>query len=373
MRTLTGISLTCLVLGQGFALAADAALPGSSGAAATAPATQAASDGDKVTAMESLLAAGKFNEVTLEAIAFLRGTGSDSAKTGVAWLLAESLRKKGDWAVAQEAYRKLRDRFDKKDDLYLKYDAIHQILKSSPDGVWNPEGTAAATAEPPAARTLADDAVLAEALTHMANTRAERLKSRTAPLNNARTPKEVVTLFMPLAEEFRQARVLSARMSAEPERFAGQAAGRRMADLGRRATASLQSKLDAYQAAYRAGKLTLKQREEIEACRGLCLELAATEEAFQKELAKLGGLSGLAEGERLRSDSIDRQRAYEKLAAAFLAPAWDPFGGGRGGGGFGGGPGGAPNCGTETSILRGKAAALPAFPGFVLGNRILSK
>lgn len=243
----------------------------------------------------------------------------------------------------------MQGRFSKEDDLYLKYDALVQILKASPKGVWTPPGTPPSTAQPPP--TLADDAVLAKALTHMADTRADRLRLRIPPLKRARSPKEVAALFAPLAEGFRQARVLSEGMSAEPERAAARAAGIRMAGLGATATASLQGKLDAYQAAYRTGKLTLKQRDEIETYRRLCTELAQAEASFQKALAKLGGLSGLAEGERLKSDSIERQRAYERLAESFQAPRVDGWGrggfdrgpggfdGGRGGG-FGGGPGG---------------------------------
>ena len=295
-------------------------------------------DGQKVTAMENLLAAGKFDELTLEAITFLRGTHDERSKTDAMWLLAESRRKKGDWTPAQEAYLKLQARFDKQDDLYLKYDAIVQILKASPKGVWTSPGTPPPTAQPPP--TLADDAVLAKALTHMADTRAERLKLRIPPLKRARSPKDVAALFAPLAEALRQARVLSEAMSAEPERAAARAAGTRMAGLGATAIASLKAKVNAYQAAYRSGKLTLKQRGEIETYRRLCTELAQAEASFQKALEKLGGLSGLAEGQRLRAASAERQATYEKLAAAFQAPAWNPNGDGWGRGGFDGGPGG---------------------------------
>ncbi|HUU91663.1 MAG TPA: hypothetical protein VM238_10675 [Phycisphaerae bacterium] len=309
-------------------------------------------DGQKVAALENLLAAGKFDELTLEAITFLRGTHDERAKTDAMWLLAVSRRKKGDWAPAQEAYLRLQGRFSKEDDLYLKYDAIAQILKASPEGVWTPPGSTPATDQPPP--TLADDAVLTKALTHMADTRAERLKLRIPPLNRARSPQDVAALFAPLAEGLRQARVLSEAMSAEPERAAARAAGTRIASLGATAIASLKAKVDAYQAAYRSGKLTLKQRGEIETYHRLCTELAQAEASFQKALETLGGVSGLAEGQRLHADSVERQRTYEKLAAAFQAPAWDPngdgwgrggFDGGPGGGGFGGGRGGGPGGG----------------------------
>jgi len=358
MRILMTMVLVWFVAASTPALSASAAPANAAGATTVVRIQTPAKDGQKVAAMENLLAAGKFDELTLEAITFLRGTHGEQAKTDTMWLLAESRRKKADWAPAQEAYLKLQARFDKQDDLYLKYDAIVQILKASPKGVWTSPGTPPTTAQP--TPTLADDAVLAKALTHMADTRAERLKLRIPPLKRARSPKDVAALFAPLAEGFRQARVLSEAMSAEPERAAARTAGIRMAGLGATAIASLKAKVSAYQAAYRSGKLTLKQRGEIETYRRLCTELAQAEASFQKGLHKLGGLSGLSEGERLKSDSIERQRAYERLAEAFQAPRVDGWGrggfdrgpgggfdggrgggfdGGRGGGGFGGGRG----------------------------------
>jgi len=56
----------------------------------------------------------------------------------------EALRKKGDWRRAMGAYVSLRDRFEKGCDEYVTYDAMAEILRGSPSGVYQQGATGAA-------------------------------------------------------------------------------------------------------------------------------------------------------------------------------------------------------------------------------------
>ncbi|MBM4019417.1 MAG: hypothetical protein FJ288_14030, partial [Planctomycetes bacterium] len=130
------------------------------------PATPAAPGGSeeaqKVAAIQALLTAGEFDKAAEQAGAYLRTARDDAAKTEAMRILAEALRKKGDFRLAPAAYLRLRERFEKGSDDYVRYDGIAEVLKASPTGVYQPPGAPPVKPAPGApAVTLADDGALA--------------------------------------------------------------------------------------------------------------------------------------------------------------------------------------------------------------------
>jgi hypothetical protein len=349
MKPAAIISIAVLALAAGFAAAADpVARPEAAGVVAT-------DDRAKLAEVEALFAAGKFGDVAEPARALLRITKDDAVKTGAARLIAESLRKKGDWKVAAAAYTKLAERYEKGSDDQVKATATGEVLMASPTGVYPPLEAAAANAEAaagtaapapssgqPAAANLADDGYLARALACLASVRAEKIKARVATIKKARTPQEAQAAFAALAEELRQARVLSDSLSAGPEQAAAGAAGKQLADLGQQILTTLNARLAGFQAAIKRSALTLSQRKDMESYQTLCTDLAKTEGSFQTTAGKLNGLSSSSDAAKLRDDSAQRQAEYAKLAQAFVPPPMENHGGWGGGmgGGWGGGGGG---------------------------------
>jgi hypothetical protein len=349
MKPAAIISIAVLALAAGFAAAADPLTrPEAAGVVAT-------DDRAKLAEVEALFAAGKFGDVQEPARALLRITKDDAVKTGAARLIAESLRKKGDWKVASAAYAKLAERYEKGSDDQIKATATGEVLLASPTGVYPPLEAAAANAEAaagtaapasssgqPAAANLADDTYLARALVCLASIRAEKLKARVVTIKRARTPQEAQAAFAALAEELRQARVLSGSLSAEPEQAAAGTAGKQLADLGQQILTTLNARLAGFQAAIKRSALTLGQRKDMESYQTLCTDLAKTEGSFQTTAGKLNGLSSSSDAAKLRDESAQRQAEYTKLAQAFVPPPMENHGGWGGGmgGGWGGGGGG---------------------------------
>jgi len=350
MKAAAIICIAVLALAAGFAAAANPFIrPGAAGVVA-------ADDRAKLAEVEALFAAGKFDEVAEPARVLLRTAKDETVQTGAARLIAESLRKKGDWKVAAGAYAKLAERYEKGSDDQVKAAATGEVLQASPTGVYPPveaaaanAGAAAGPAAPdpspvqPAAANLADDAYLARALACLASIRAEKLKARVATIKKARTPQEAQAAFAALAEELRQARVLSDSLSAGPEEAAAGAAGKQLADLGQQILTTLNAKLAGFLAAIQKNALTLNQRKDMESCQTLCTDLAKTEGGFQATADKLNGLSSSSDAAKLCGESARRQAEYTGLAQAFVPPpieTRDHWGGGWGGWGGGGGGGG---------------------------------
>jgi len=332
MKAAAIVFIAVLVLAAGFAAAADPfSRPEAAGR--NAAGVVGTDDRAKLAEFEGLFEAGKFDEVVEPARALLRITKDETVKTGAARLIAESLRKKGDWKLAGVAYAKLAEHYEKGSDDQVKATATGEVLLASPTGVYPPleagaanAGAAAGPAAPatstgqPAAANLADDAYLARALACLASIRAGKVKSRVATIKRARTPQEAQAAFADLAEELRQARVLSDGLSADPEQAVAGAAGKQLADLGNQILATLNAKLAGFQAAIQKKALTLSQRKDMESCQALCTNLAKTEGSFQATADQLGGLSSSSDGAKLCSDSARRQSAYRELAQAFVPP-----------------------------------------------------
>ncbi|HUU11833.1 MAG TPA: hypothetical protein VM431_15010 [Phycisphaerae bacterium] len=140
MRFVLAASVGIVLLGAALAWGADpfAAVPVGPNAAAAEPEVSAGAQ--KVSGIEALFAAAKYDEAIDAAKAFLRVAQEDGLKAEATRLVAEALRKKGDWKRAMGAYVSLRDRFEKGCDEYVRYDAMAEILRASPSGVYQ-QGT----------------------------------------------------------------------------------------------------------------------------------------------------------------------------------------------------------------------------------------
>jgi len=363
MRVAAIVSVAVLAIATGFALAADpsTAAPAVKAAGDTGPPV-AADERQKLLDAGALMIQGKYDEAIEGAKGLIRTAKEDTTRTDAARVIAESLRKKGEWRAAAAAYLKLRDRYEKGSDSYVKNEAVSEILTASPAGVYPPLEAAAAKAAPagePASTStsatgetpakpganLSDDDYLARALACLATARIEKLKLRVSSIKKARTPQEAEAAFAALVEDIRQVRALTGNASSagEPEQSVAQAAGERLADLGKQVVTTLNAKLTTFQGIIKARSLTLTQRKEMESYQTACTELAKNETSFQTTAGKL---TGVADASQLRTDSTQRAAEYAKLARSFEPPpvthsSWGGgFGGGFGGGGGGGGGGG---------------------------------
>jgi len=361
MRLVTILSAALVAIAFGAAMAADPAPPAPAakpGDAAGAAAPAAVDERQKLLESGALMMQGKYAEAIEAAKVLIRTAREENTRTDAARVIAESLRKKGEWRAAAAAYLKLRDHYEKGSDNFVKNEAIGEILTASPTGVYPPLEAAAAKAAPAAepaststsatealpakpAVNLADDDYLARAITCLAAARLEKLKNRVSSIKKARTPQEAEAVFALLAEEIRQAQSLASNLPGDVDQLAAKTTNDRLADLGKQVVATLTAKLTDYQAAIKNHSLLLTQRKEMEGYQTLCTDLAKNEAGYQTATNKL---TNLASGSQLRSESDQREAGYTRLAKEFEPPPlpkWDGFdGGGWGGGGGGRGGGG---------------------------------
>ena len=340
MRHAAILSAIVLALSAATAMGEDPFLPGP-GEKRVAGA-DAADESQKVADIEAQVAAGKYDDAIEAAGTFIRKSKDSGAKADATRLVADALRKKQDWKRALAAYMKLRDCYDKGSDEYVRFNAMVDILRAAPAGVYAPLAQASAAGAPTDAvqKNLADDAVMAEALSQVAGKRLERVKMHIPPIGRGRTAQEVVKLFAAVADELRQVRVLWPDMPPDAEREAAQTAGLRLAELGKQSLANMNAKSASFRETIANKRLGAAQRKEMEKCQEACKDAAKTEEAFVTAMGGMTGLAGWTEGDQLKTDSADRAKAFGKLAEALTPPP--PTGGGRGdwGGDWGRGPGG---------------------------------
>jgi len=314
---------------------APAPAPGSGGVVITpsgAPSAPAAGDSDetrKVAEIQVVLAAGEFDKAIEQANAFLKTAKDAGAKTEAFRILAEALRKKGDWKQAAVAYLRLRDGCEKNSDDWIKYDAIAEILRASPAGVYQPAGaiapkppaTPAASSDPPG--KLSDDNALAEALTRLAGFRAGRLKSRIATVTRPSTPQLVVAAFEQVAEEAKLVFTLSADAPADSAHGVCSATGGRLQTLGGQIISALKTKIDKYQPKMNSPwSFTNQEKLDIKGTQTACKELAQCEDKFQQALPLMAGKGDWPEGEKLRKESAERRASYEQLGKQYIVPAY---------------------------------------------------
>jgi len=276
----------------------------------------------EVVRIQAVLLAGEYDRALEEAQVLCAKASDKKVKTEAMRIMAEALRKQGKWSEAGAAYARLARRFEKNSDAYIQYDAIAQILRVSRNGFYPPARKSGdAAGKDPA--TLDDDAVLAEALACLADTQALKLKRRVVPVTRARTPKDVLVAFAPLAEAYRQVRLLAPDRATDDEQGAAQAAAAQLAKLTRRIVSSLRTKLQKYEPKMRRPwGFNNVEKEDIAEWNTNCRQLAEMENAFQELLGKMGGPKGWSGRADLISDSDRRCRTYENLAEEFIVPAY---------------------------------------------------
>jgi len=272
---------------------------------------------------------GDYDKAIETAKTFLRTAKDDTLRAEAARVVADSLRKKKDWQRACLAYIMLRDRFAKGTDGYVRYQAMADILRASPMGVYGQAPAEEGQAKPDPGPTLDADTAVAAAMSRLAATRAEKVKFRITLIKGARTAEEVIQRFTPVAVELRQLRVLWPEMPPDIEREAVQAAGMRMAQISNPIAGSLKSKQATFETAKKANRFTIGLRKEMLRCQGVSNDMAKAEESLTAGMDLLAGTAGWPEGDQLKSDSTARRQAFEALAKAFVPP---PLGGSSGGG-----------------------------------------
>ena len=291
--------------------------------------TMNAEDQAKVAELEAHLVAGEFDKVIEGAKILLANTQGEAAKNAAMRLTADAFRKKSDWRQTLAAYQKLRERYKDGSDDWVRTDAIVEIFKASPTGVYQPAGAPvpkAAAGDPP--RTLADDAALEEALARLAGFRAKGLKSRVTTVRRGRSPQEVAVAFKPLAETARQLFVISKDAPADSAHEVAAAAGGRLKELGDPMIAQLQTKRERLAPKIEAPwNLTNQDKADMNATVAVCKEMGAAEASYQASLMLMGNWP---DGADLRTQSSVRQAAYEQMAVKLKPPDYRGFGYGYG-------------------------------------------
>jgi hypothetical protein len=302
-----------------------------------------------------LLTDGKLNEARAAAEALLKsGTKDDVALTKAQKVLAEALRKKGEWRLAASAYGKLRERYEKASDDYIRNDAIADLLRATPNGIYppttgtapaatatasaaggTPTSTATATsatastasgtaaADPPPGKTLADDAVLAEALAKVGALKTIKIKQTTAAVKRAGTPQQTLTALAPAAAATHEMFVLGPNLPADAPHEAGAAAAARLEALGKAILGQYESKMDTYRPQFRTPwNMTNTQRDDVNNASKTCKDLMNVETTFQQQLPLLAGSQGWPDQERFITESKERAANYNKLSQQFVVPKY---------------------------------------------------
>ena len=285
-------------------------------------------EAQRIAGIQAEMMAGNTDEAIKAARDFLKTARDENAKTEALRVIADGLRKSGDWRGAAGAYRGLCDRFEKTSDNSVRCAAIADVLAASQNGIY--KGSPKIKPAPGTqAKTLSDDNALEAALTLLARSRSAKLRTKGMSVRRARTPQDVMNLFRPLAEEARQIFLLSANTPPDDARSVGTMAAQRLAQIYTQVTSVLQKKLQAYREKMKRrepGSFTKTQKKDIEDTQQTCKEMAAAEKEFQQALTYVSGSGEWPEGESFRVDSTERAAAYEQLAKEYVVPAYSDWG-----------------------------------------------
>ncbi len=281
-------------------------------------------DAQRVAEIQAQMMAGNTDEAVKAARAFVKTTKDENSKTEAMRVIAEALRKKGDWRGAIGAYRGLRDRFDKSSDDYIRFTAIADVIAGSQNGIYKGGGTVK-PAPGTQAKKLSDDEALDAALALLAKSRCTRLKSRGTQLRRTRTPQDVMNVFRLAAGEAREIFLLGPNTPPDDARAVGKMAAQRLAKIHAQVTVVLQKKLQGYQQKKKfqnPWSFTNVEKKDVKQTHQLCKDMGAAEKEFQTALFHVTGSGEWLEGDSFRTESNDRAAAYEQLAEAFIVPAY---------------------------------------------------
>jgi len=286
-----------------------------------------------------LLGEGKVAEAQAAGEAFLKSGIKDAVALAEAQrVVAECLRKKGEWRAASAAYVRVRDRCEKNSEDYIRYDAIADILRASPNGVYSGPGsapagllptatatTATGTAAPaaPAPKTLADDDALADALARVASMRTVKIKQRVPAIKRGRTPQEALAAYAPAVNDAREMFILGPNAPADAPHEAAAAAGARLKELATPLVAQLQSKFEVYRKKFDSPwSLTNVEKADIQTISQGCKDMMEVEKSFQQSLPMVAGKQPWPDQERLAADSQERMAAYSQLSLQYVVPRY---------------------------------------------------
>jgi hypothetical protein len=286
-----------------------------------------ADDAQRLADINADLTAGKYEKAAEEAKAFIGETNDKDAVLEARRVLAECLRKQGDWRSASGAYTALSRACPEGSEDRLRYQAIGEVLRATNSaGVYGP---ALAQGEK---RNLSNDEALNDALAMWAELQCKRFKSITARVARARSPADVLKLIKPAAEEAR------GMFAVAPDTKRGEAAQkaiqeqtRQMAltasaklnQLCKAARSVLERKLHKYQPKMKTPwAFTNIEERDIEQTNKLCNQMAAAEQVFLETMADLAGAGEWPQAESIRGACTDRQATYRELASQFVVPEY---------------------------------------------------
>jgi len=253
------------------------------GAAATEQGPQ-----QRVQAIRAELDAGKCQEAAAAARAFIGGTRDEQARTDAMQVLATALRKQSEWRPAAKAYADLKDRYEKGSVSYVLNEATAEVLHASPKGVYPLMAPSSSTGDGAAARTLADDKVLEEALVHVGQARAEKLKAVAADLKKAVSSKEIAAKFAEIVSGLQAARYLKTDLPTTQDREAAEAAGAALDRVEKDVIAKLKPKVAELEQTITARHtVSVVQRKQMTEYQDALTQVTTAEESFRETLGKM--------------------------------------------------------------------------------------
>jgi len=283
---------------------------------------------------EAALQAGDLDKAIGGAKELLKQPPDDATKTAALRVMAEALRKKGEWRLATVAYLKLRNCYEKTSPEYIRHDAIAEILRLAPKGVYAPAARKPGPDAKADDRTLADDEVLKNALTCVAEQRAGEFKRRAAAQNRPRTPGEVVAALAEAQQGVLPIRALSADVADQIERQFAREAGARLQAAAETTIAQARMRLEKYRPKMvKPWSFSSADKNDIKQMNAALTELAAVEAQFQSLLGKTPGKTPVGptagpkpeqgdETAALIRESEGRAAQYSQFASEFIVPAY---------------------------------------------------
>jgi len=278
-----------------------------------------AGDAQRLVDIGAKLTAGKYDEAAAEARAFISSTTDKEAIVEARRILAECLRKQGDFRSASGAYTALSRACQEGTEDRLRYQAIGEVLRSTNSaGIYGP---AVAKGEK---RNLSDDKALQQALGMWAELQCKQFKTVCARLARARSPADVVKIVKPASEEARGIFLVSPDTSPEETRRVALAASAKLNQICKGARGVLERKLHKYEPKMEnPWTFTNVEERDIEQSNKLCNQMAAAEQAFLETVADLAGAGDWPDAESIRAACTDRQATYRELAKQFVVPEYE--------------------------------------------------
>ena len=286
-----------------------------------------ADDAQRLADINAALTAGKYEEAATQAKALIGETQDKDATLEARRVLAECLRKQGDWRAASGAYTALGRACSDGSEDQARYDAIGEVLRSTnAKGVYGPALSGGEK------RPLSNDEALDDALAMWVEFQCKQFTTRAGRVARARSPADVLKIVKPLGEEARgilsvapeTERGKAARKQIEEEtRKVAVAASEKLTQLCKAARSVLERKLHKYQPKMKTPwAFTNIEERDIAQTNKLCNQMAAAEAVFLEAVGDLTGSGEWPQAESVRAACTDRQATYRELAKQFVVPEY---------------------------------------------------